>query len=227
MTKTSFLLLLSLMTWGCANSQNTKATPTKEWPEGVVKIEAIADDYEGLASAVFAGGCFWCVEAVFERVKGVKEAISGYAGGEKPNPTYKEVSYGRTDYAEAVIVYYDENEISYQELLTAFFAGHDPTQLNRQGPDVGRQYRSAIFHANDAELEKAEARIKKLNQSGKYDKPIATTLEPLTDFYVAEGYHQEYYELNPSQPYVAGVSRPKVEKFMKAHPELLKPEYKK
>jgi peptide-methionine (S)-S-oxide reductase len=230
MKKFSFLLLIGVISWSCANSQNTKAEPAigkKDWPEGVVKIEDIEDQYEGLSKAVFAGGCFWCVEAVFERVKGVEEAISGYAGGKIPNPTYKAVSYGRSDQAEAVIVYYDADQVSYSNLLTAFFSGHDPTQLNRQGPDVGRQYRSGIYYQSDAEKEEAEAFIKKLDASGKFSDPIVTELAPLGDFYVAEGYHQDFYALNPNQSYVVAVSRPKVEKFMKAHPELLKEAYRK
>lgn len=232
MKKIALLLIIGLASWGCANSQNTntegakQTEPKRDWPEEVVKIEEINEPYKGLESAVFAGGCFWCVEAVFERVKGVEEAISGYAGGTTPDPTYKKVSYGKTDYAEAVIVYYDSKVVSYEELLTAFFSGHDPTQLNRQGPDVGTQYRSGIYYEDGQEKQAAEAYIEKLNASDKYGKPIVTEVKPLGEFYVAEGYHQEYYELHPNQPYVMGVSRPKVEKFMKAHPELLKEEYK-
>jgi len=232
MKKIVLLLITGLISWGCANSQNTntgEAKQTKQerdWPKEVVKIEEINEPYQKLQSAVFAGGCFWCVEAVFERVKGVEEAISGYAGGTTPDPTYKEVSYGKTDQAESVIVYYDPQVVSYEELLTAFFSGHDPTQLNRQGPDVGEQYRSGIYYEDEQEKQAAEAYIEKLNTSGKYNKPIVTEVKPLDQFYVAEGYHQEYYELHPNQPYVAGVSRPKVEKFMKAHPELLKEQYK-
>ncbi|MCG8331853.1 MAG: peptide-methionine (S)-S-oxide reductase MsrA [Chitinophagales bacterium] len=232
MEKIVLFLFIGIISWGCANSQNTNKSeviPKKtkqEWPAEVVKIEKINQPYEGLSNAVFAGGCFWCVEAVFERVRGVEEAISGYAGGSTPNPTYKKVSYGNSDHAEAVIVYYDPAKVNYEELLTAFFSGHDPTQLNRQGPDVGRQYRSGIYYNNKEQKEAAEAFIKKLDESGKFSKPIVTEVEPLGNFYVAEGYHQEYYELHPTQPYVASVSRPKVEKFIKAHPELLKDDYK-
>jgi peptide-methionine (S)-S-oxide reductase len=234
MRKIAFLLVLSIIGWGCANSQNTNtASPAPEqsqektWPEEVVKIGEIDEPYAGLERAVFAGGCFWCVEAVFERVKGVEEAISGYAGGTSPDPTYKKVSYGNSDHAEAVIVFYDPEVVSYEGLLTAFFSGHDPTQLNRQGPDVGKQYRSGIYYQDEREKQAAESYIEQLEASGKFSKPIVTEIEPLGVFYVAEGYHQEYYELHPNQPYVAGVSRPKVEKFMKAHPELLKEQYKK
>jgi len=220
------------MVLSCANSQKTNSAMAEksqqiDYPEGVVPVDEIDTPYEGLSEAVFAGGCFWCVEAVFERVEGVEEAISGYAGGTTADPTYKKVASGMTDYAESVIVYYDSTVVSYEELLTAFFAGHDPTQLNRQGPDVGPQYRSAIFYADTYEKARAEAFIKQLDTSGKFQKPIVTKLSPLSTFYTAEGYHQDYIVHNPNQPYVVGVSMPKIEKFMKAHPELLKNQYKK
>ncbi len=224
----NLLFPLILLTWSCsAPSQPASQQESKSWSEGVVLISAIEADYEGLARAVFAGGCFWCVEAVFERVKGVDEAISGYAGGNEANPDYRRVASGSTSYAEAVIVFYNPDQVSYEQLLTAFFAGHDPTQLNRQGPDVGRQYRSAIFYQNEEEKAAAEAYIRNLRAGGAFSEPIVTELSLLDDFYVAEGYHQDYYEHNPNQPYVRNVSRPKVEKFVKAHPELLKDEYRK
>jgi len=232
MKRILLLLSVSLMVLSCANSQQTGSQVKAEkenkidYPEGVVPVSEIDEPYEDLSKAVFAGGCFWCVEAVFERVEGVEEAISGYAGGTSPNPTYKKVAAGMTDYAESVIVYYDSEVVSYEDLLTAFFAGHDPTQLNRQGPDVGTQYRSAIFYADDRERELAKAYMEKLEEQGKYDKPIVTKLSPLGTFYTAEGYHQDYIVHNPNQPYVVGVSMPKIKKFMKAHPELLKKEYK-
>ncbi len=232
MKRILLFLSLSLMVVSCANSQQgdtpqqAKEEQKIDYPEGVVPVSEIDQPYEGLSKAVFAGGCFWCVEAVFERVAGVEEAISGYAGGSTPNPTYKKVAAGATDYAESVIVYYDSTEVSYNDLLTAFFSGHDPTQLNRQGPDVGPQYRSAIFYASERERKLAEAYIEKLEKSGKYDKPVVTKLTPLNTFYTAEGYHQDYIVHNPNQPYVLSVSMPKIKKFMKAHPELLKQEYK-
>lgn len=196
------------------------------------KLPAIANatiDAEVLArldTAFFASGCFWCTEAVFERIKGVENVISGYSGGTKLNPTYEEVSAGLTDYAEAVRVVYDPQVVSYQELVEMFFASHDPTQLNRQGPDVGKQYRSAIFYRNGSERETAEQVMQKLNGSGKYNKPIVTEITKFTSFYEAEDYHQNYYELHPNQPYVASVSRPKVEKFMKEYRHKLKDRYK-
>ena len=230
MKKITLLFAIGLFSWSCANSQKADM-PAREknidYPEGVTAVSAIEQQLDNsLSRAVLAGGCFWCVEEVFERVRGVEEAVSGYAGPEAPRPTYELVCTGTTDYAEAVAVYYDQSKVSYEELLTAFFAGHDPTQVNRQGPDVGPQYRTAIFYQNEEEKKQAQAYIDQLNASAKYDAPIATTLEPLGVFYVAEGYHQDYYPDHLSQPYVANVSRPKVEKFTKTHPELLKEEYK-
>lgn len=230
MKKIIFLFAIGLFSWSCANSQKADV-PMRDknidYAQGVSNISKIEKQLDkGLSRAVFAGGCFWCVEEVFERVKGVEEAVSGYAGPDAPKPTYELVCTGTTEYAESVAVYYDAKKISYGELLTAFFAGHDPTQLNRQGPDVGPQYRSAVFYQNEEEKKQAQAYIDKLNASGKYDKPIATTLEPLGVFYVAEAYHQDYYPGHLDNPYVARVSQPKVEKFTKAHPELLKEGYK-
>ena len=182
-------------------------------------------DYQELDTATFAGGCFWCTEAYFERVEGVKKVISGYSGGTTPNPTYQEVSAGRTNYAEAVEVYFDPNEVSYQTLLQVFFATMDPTQLNRQGPDIGEQYRSVVFFHDQQQQNLAQEYIQKLSESGKYNKPIVTKVQPYERFYVAEDYHQDYYELNPRDPYVRQVARPKVEKLEKEYQELLKPEY--
>lgn len=180
---------------------------------------------EQLSKAVFASGCFWCTEAVFERVEGVQEVISGYAGGTNPNPTYQEVSAGRTDYAEAVIVYYDSTKVSYPALLDIFFHSHDPTQLNRQGPDVGKQYRSAIFYNSPAQQQQAQAYLQQLQQSGEFRKAVVTEISPLTKFWPAENYHQDYYRLHPNDPYIVAVSKPKVEKFEKEYRKYLKPAY--
>nr|WP_245558456.1 peptide-methionine (S)-S-oxide reductase MsrA [Fulvivirga imtechensis] len=179
-----------------------------------------------LDTAIFASGCFWCTEAVFERIKGVEDVVSGYSGGTKSSPTYEEVSAGLTNYAEAVRVLYDPQVVTYLELVEMFFASHDPTQLNRQGPDIGKQYRSAIFYKNESEKSTAEEVMQKLTNSGKYDKPIVTEITKFTSFYEAETYHQNYYELHPDQPYVASVSRPKVEKFMKEYKHKLKEKYR-
>lgn len=182
------------------------------------------EDKAQLDTATFASGCFWCTEAVFERVKGVKSVVSGYAGGKQPNPTYELVSAGKTDHAESVQVYYDPEQVSYHTLLEVFFATHDPTQLNRQGPDIGEQYRSAIFYHNMEQKEAATTYIQTLGQSGKYEKSIVTEINPYSEFYEAEDYHQNYYEHHPENPYIINVTKPKVEKFEKEFKDLLKKE---
>lgn len=183
-------------------------------------------DLSRYSTAVFASGCFWCVEAIFESVEGVAEAISGYAGGNADNANYKAVSAGRTDHAEAVEVYYDPEIVSYETLLKVFFGSHDPTTLNRQGPDAGRQYRSTIFYQNDNEKKAAEDYIAQLTAEKVFDGPITTTLEPLDTFYEAEAYHQNYEARNPNQGYVRAVSIPRLNKFKRKYPELLKKEEK-
>ncbi len=174
------------------------------------------------ASLVIAGGCFWCVEAVFEELEGVSEAISGYAGGTAETANYKAVCSGTTDHAEAVQVLYDPSKIRFEELLAVHFATHDPTTLNRQGADEGPQYRSAIFYANQEEQELAKAVIDDLTEAKAFSKPIVTTLEPLTNFYPAETYHQNYVCENPMQGYVRGVALPKVEKVRAKFADKLK-----
>lgn len=171
--------------------------------------------------AYFASGCFWCVEAVFESVKGVKEAVSGYSGGKSSDATYKKVSAGLTDHAEAVAVYYDSDVIDYQTLLVVFFGSHDPTTKNQQGPDRGRQYRSVIFYQNDQEKQLSQNYIRKLLDDNVYDK-ITTELTEFEAFYPAEKYHQNYKQKNPNDPYVKNVSKPRLEKFKKKHKDLLK-----
>ena len=165
------------------------------------------------ATAVFAGGCFWCVEAVFEELDGVIDAVSGYAGGTRETANYEAVCTGSTGHAEAVQIIYDPSRIGYHRLLEVHFATHDPTTLNRQGNDVGPQYRSAIFYANQEEQRIAREYIAALNASGAFDRPIVTTLEPLTEFFPAEAYHQSYVCVNPRQGYVRAVALPKVEKL--------------
>ena len=172
--------------------------------------------------AVFASGCFWCVEAVFESVEGVEEAISGYAGGSAAQANYNDVSAGITDHAEAVEVYYDPTVVSYETLLIVFFGSQDPTTLNQQGPDRGRQYRSTIFYKDDIEKTAAQAYISKLEKDEVFNKPITTTLEPLTKFYAAEEYHQNFEARNPNQGYVRAVSVPRLNRFKNKYPELLK-----
>ncbi len=175
-----------------------------------------------LQTATLAGGCFWCLEAVFDEVKGVKGVESGYAGGKTVNPSYREVCNGDTGHAEVVQVHFDPNIVSYRDLLNVFFALHDPTTLNRQGNDIGTQYRSAIFHHDDEQKKIAEETIKDLNAQKIWDKPIVTEVSKLDRFYMAEEYHQEYFARNPYQPYCMAVVAPKVTKFRKHHLEMLK-----
>jgi peptide methionine sulfoxide reductase msrA/msrB len=178
---------------------------------------------ESRATVVFAGGCFWCVEAVFEELDGVIEAVSGYAGGTAETANYKAVCSGKTKHAEAVQIVFDRKKINYDALLRVHFATHDPTTRNRQGADVGPQYRSAVFYANEREKKLAAKVIEELSKSGAYKRPIVTTLEQLEKFYPAEAYHQDYVCRNPSQPYVRGVALKKVEKVREKFEDKLKP----
>lgn len=173
-------------------------------------------------TATFAGGCFWCTEAIFDQVKGVKSVISGYAGGDVINPSYREVTRGTTGHAEAIQISYDPDVISYIELLEIFFKTHDPTTLNRQGADVGTQYRSAIFYHTNAQREKAEEIITALNKENIWKNPIVTEVTEFSNFYPAEDYHQEYYENNSNQGYCRIVIQPKLEKFKKVFEDKLK-----
>lgn len=172
--------------------------------------------------ATFAAGCFWCVEAQYQQLKGVEKVESGYIGGHIENPSYKQVCTGETGHAEACNIYYDPAVISYDELLAAFWVAHDPTQLNRQGNDVGTQYRSAIFYHNDEQRQKAEEYKKKLNEERAFSGPIVTEIGPYTKFYKAEDYHQNYYNDNPSQGYCVFVVKPKMDKFRKVFQDKLK-----
>ncbi len=164
-----------------------------------------------MENAIFAGGCFWCTEALFKRIKGVQKVIPGYTGGKSENPNYKDVSSGQTGHAEAIRVTFDPKKISYQDLLYIFFRVHDPTTLNKQGADVGTQYRSAIFYSN--ETQKDFASKAKLEAQKIYNDPIVTEIVPLNDFYPAENYHQNYYENNPNQTYCKIVIDPKIKKL--------------
>jgi peptide-methionine (S)-S-oxide reductase len=163
--------------------------------------------------ATLGGGCFWCLEAVFEQMKGVKNVESGYAGGQTLNPTYEEVCGGQTGHAEVVQITYDPLVVSFEMLLKVFFVIHDPTTLNRQGADIGTQYRSVIFYHNRQQKTEAENYVKKMNQSGKFSSPIVTQVDVLSKFYKAEVYHQDYFARNPNQPYCRAVIAPKVDKF--------------
>ncbi len=181
-------------------------------------------DLSSYSQATFASGCFWCVEAVFESVKGVQEAVSGYAGGKESNPTYEQVGAHSTGHAETVQVYYDSAVVSYATLLKVYFASQNPTQVNGQGPDHGAPYRSVIFYRTPAEKMQAENYIATLQK--KYSKPIAAELVPFEKFWPGENYHQNYVVNNPNVPYVRMESIPRIRRFQKQHPELLKPDHK-
>ncbi len=172
--------------------------------------------------AVFGGGCFWCTEAVFQMLKGVSKVLPAYAGGTTVNPTYEQVSGGATGHAECISIDFNPSEISYKDLLTVFFGSHDPTTLNRQGADVGTQYRSVIFYTTPEQKQIAEAFIAELNSSNKEGKPIVTEVLPLGTFYIAENYHQDYYQRNKDAAYCEIVINPKLEKVVKDFSALLK-----
>ncbi len=164
--------------------------------------------------AVLGGGCFWCIEAIYKRVKGVRNVAPGYAGGETESPTYSEVCSGKTGHAEVVRVEFDPSIISYEEILEIFWHVHDPTTLNRQGNDIGTQYRSIIFYANKEQKEQAETSLKAADASGMFSNLVVTRVEPLVDFYPAEDYHHDYFANNPNQPYCRAIISPKVQHFM-------------
>lgn len=166
-----------------------------------------------LEVATLAAGCFWCTEAAFSIIRGVERIEPGYTGGVVPNPTYEQISTGETGHAEAAQVFYDPKVITYREVLEIFFAMHDPTSVNRQGADVGTQYRSAIFYSNEQQKQTAEELIDGLNREGIWDRPIVTTLEPLKHFYRAETYHKDYYKKHPKEPYCQAVIAPKIAKL--------------
>jgi peptide-methionine (S)-S-oxide reductase len=172
--------------------------------------------------AVFGGGCFWCTEAVFDELRGVVSVMPGYAGGRVKNPTYEEVCGGDTGHAEVIRIDFDPSQIGFKDLLTVFFATHDPTTLNRQGNDVGTQYRSVVLYADEEQKRQAEEVIKELNETKAFGKPVVTTVERLGEFYDAEDYHQKYYAKNPYQPYCQFMIPPKLKKLHKQFAELLK-----
>lgn len=187
-----------------------------------MKSDTRTQEENELAQATLAGGCFWCTEAVFLRLKGVHKVESGYSGGQAETATYKQVSTGQTGHAEVIQITFNPSIITFRELLEIFFATHDPTTLNRQGNDVGTQYRSAIFYHDERQKTVAEELIQKLEKSGKFSKPIVTTLEPFTAFYKAEEYHQNFFERNPNQFYAKTVIPPKLLKLEKGFLEKLR-----
>jgi peptide-methionine (S)-S-oxide reductase len=185
--------------------------------------EPVAGAGDAGDTLVLAGGCFWCTEAVYSQLDGVLSVRPGYAGGSAATANYEAVCSGTTGHAEAIEIRFDPARIGVGQILKIFFSiAHDPTQLNRQGADVGTQYRSAIFHANEAQRRIAEAYIRQIDAAGLFDAPVETTLEPLDRFYEAEGYHHDFARSNPWQPYVRAVAAPKVEKLRHVHPDLLK-----
>ena len=208
-----FLLIIAISS--CA--QKTKRQTTEP--------HLTAKQLSSYSQATFAAGCFWHEEALFESIKGVKEAVSGYAGGKTSNPSYESLETGETGHAETVNVYYDSSVISYPALLKIYFAGQDPTQVNGQGPDHGTQYRSIIFYKNDKEKQLAQSCMKSLQSSGKYSDPIAVQLMPYTKFWKAEDYHQNYIDHNPGSGYVQMVSIPEIKKLQKEYPEMVKPDH--
>ncbi|MEO2062444.1 MAG: peptide-methionine (S)-S-oxide reductase MsrA [Christiangramia sp.] len=208
-------LSLFLISCGNGNSQNS-ATPDEIANAKPVTVPA----QNGLEHAYFASGCFWCVEAVYESLKGVDEAISGYSGGHTKNPTYEQSNTGRTGHAESVEVIYDPNIISFRDLVRVYFGSQDPTQVNGQGPDHGSQYRSIIFYQNEEQkkiIEEVKAEV-----AQNYDKPIAAEILPFQKFWKAEDYHQDYEENHPENPYIQKVSIPRINRFRAKFPELLK-----
>lgn len=214
------ILQLSLLTIGFFLSSSCKPNKTEEKvipiaadPVPQHSMELSAQDLNSYETAYFASGCFWCVEAIFESVKGVKEAISGYSGGTEKNPTYEQVSYGNTTHAEAVAVYYDPKEISFQQLVQVFFGSHDPTSFNRQGPDRGPQYRSIAFYKTTQEKQIIDTYIKALNDQKVYSEPIVTEVKAFEKFYPAEDYHQNYERNNPDNSYIQNVSIPRFNRF--------------
>lgn len=216
--KSIYITLLTIVFFTISCNSNTS---TKEVAHHEKLTQEQLDKYE---TAYFASGCFWCVEAIFESVKGVKEVVSGYAGGKAETANYQLVSAGRTDHAEAVKVYYDPKVVSYKTLVKVFFGSHDPTTLNRQGPDAGRQYRSAIFYKNAKEKQIVNSYINQLKKDKVFSGEITTEVAKYTAFYDAEAYHQDYEAKHPNNGYIRNVSIPRLKRFQKKFPELLKKE---
>jgi len=212
MTISVITAILAFVTGSCTQSTSQHINMTETTIPAGLKTD----------TATFATGCFWCTEAIFQELKGVLKVTSGYSGGNVPNPSYEDVCTGTTGHAECLQIIYDPAVVSFDELLEVFWESHDPTSLNRQGNDVGTQYRSAIFYHDVAQKEKAEKYKAALDKSGAYDKPIVTEITAFTKFYPAENYHQNYYNTHGSQPYCAFVIRPKVEKFEKVFKDKLK-----
>lgn len=221
----SFLLLLTALHPVLSCAQPAPAAKQNNMTMDTTVNPQVKDNpaLPAVETATFANGCFWCTEAIFEQLDGVISATSGYTGGQTVNPTYKQVCTGQTGHAECLQIIYDPNKISFEQLLEVFWETHDPTTLNRQGADVGTQYRSGIFYHNEEQKQKAEEYKLKLDKSGAFDKPIVTEITPFTVFYPAEDYHQQYFENNENtNPYCRIVIRPKMDKFKKVFAGKLK-----
>ncbi len=204
-----FIIVLSILLASCGTTTSQKSEDS-----------SVKQDLSKFEKAYFASGCFWCVEAVYESVRGVAESISGYAGGHTDNPTYEASNTGRTGHAEAVEIYYDPDVVSFETLVKVYFASQDPTQVNGQGPDRGSQYRSIIFYQNDAEKKIIEDYVAIISKD--YDKPLAAEIMPFEKFWIGEDYHQNFERLHPNQSYIRNVSIPRLKRFQAKHPELLK-----
>lgn len=211
------LLFLLLLAFSCNPRKGGVATRKDDSP---AKLPAVQP---GEAVATFAGGCFWAIESEFELLRGVREAVSGYAGGEQENPTYEQVGNNETGHAESVQVYYNPKVIPYDTLVKAFLYAHDPTTLNRQGPDAGAEYRSVAFYRSPAEKVSIEAAIKRFDSTDEHSDPVVTQIAPFTAFYPAEVYHQDYCRAHPDEAYIQSVSMPKMEKFKQHLADKLKP----
>lgn len=224
--KFTILTLVTMFVTSCQSTtkKSTTAEATDMELEEVEEVEKLSpQELSKYETAYFASGCFWCVEAIFESVKGVKEAVSGYSGGEEENPTYEMIGYGKTSHAEAVEVYYDPEVISFTALVQVFFGSHDPTTLNRQGPDRGTQYRSIAFYKNEKEKKIIESYIQALKDQNVYDgEPITTEVTKFDKFWKAEEYHQDYEEKNPNNSYIRNVSIPRLNRFKQNFGDYLK-----
>jgi peptide-methionine (S)-S-oxide reductase len=216
------LLLMAVAAAGFAAGTSESMTPAAATAPAAEMPAKPAASMEGAETAVLAGGCFWGVEAVFERLDGVLDVVSGYSGGEADTASYQIVGSGKTGHAEAVRIVFDPAIITFDVLLEVFFnVAHDPTQLNYQGPDIGTEYRSAVFYASDEQKQTTERTIEKLNAEGTFGKAIVTEVAPLKEFYPAEDYHQDFMRLNPQHPYIVYWDVPKIKHLGKAYPELL------
>ena len=217
-------VIVGLVVWTAVRTLGARSPEAPKMPFPTPTLDAPLTSVPGQQTAVFAGGCFWGVQAVFEHLRGVSSATSGYAGGYVKSPSYESVSMGVTGHAESVSVVYDPSQITYGQLLMVFFSvAHDPTQRNRQGPDTGSQYRSLILYTSDEQKHIAQAYVVQLDSAKVYSRPIATMVEPYQAFYPAENYHQDYLKHNPSDPYIMHNDLPKLDNLKKTFPNLYRP----